>query len=104
MPNARVFVRGLTVEARSAADGWFEVAVPAGERLVVEQTSPIPVMLQAADGCGDDDVIEEGWPIVRHFVTAQLRWAFGIDSEPVGMSQEIEAEFPEATFQYDESL
>ncbi len=56
------------------------------------------------DGCGEDDVIEEGWPIVRHFVTSQLRWAFGFDEEPLGMSQEVQSEFPEATFDYDESL
>ena len=74
--------------------------------LALDAGLPITPELErlGTDGCGDDDVIEEGWPIVRHFVTAQLRWAFGIDSEPVGMSQEIEAEFPEATFQYDESL
>jgi hypothetical protein len=57
------------------------------------------------DGCGEESLpIEDGWPVIRHFVTAQLRWAFGIDEEPVGMSQEIEALFPEATFEYDESL
>ncbi len=57
------------------------------------------------DGCQDEALpIEDGWPVIRHFVTAQLRWAFGIDEEPVGMSQEIEAFFPEATFEYDESL
>ncbi|MGB5680384.1 MAG: hypothetical protein WBM47_00940 [Polyangiales bacterium] len=57
------------------------------------------------DGCGEESLpIEDGWPVIRHFVTAQLRWAFGIDEEPVGISQEIEALFPEATFYYDESL
>lgn len=56
------------------------------------------------DGCDEDSVIQDGWPIVRHFVTAQLRWAFGFDEEPVGMSQEAQAFFPEATFEYDETL
>jgi fermentation-respiration switch protein FrsA (DUF1100 family) len=74
--------------------------------LALEAGLPIPESLQrlGTDGCGEDDVIEEGWPIVRHFVTSQLRWAFGIDEEPIGMSQEIQSEFPEATFEYDEAL
>ena len=54
------------------------------------------------DGC--DAVVQDGWPIVRHFVTSQLRWAFGFDEEPIGMSQEVEGFFPEATFEYDERL
>jgi dienelactone hydrolase len=74
--------------------------------LALDAGLPITPELErlGTDGCDDDAVIEDGWPIVRHFVTAQLRWAFGIDAEPVGMSQEIQSEFPEATFQYDESL
>ncbi len=74
--------------------------------LALEAGLPIPENLQrlGTDGCGEDDVIEEGWPVIRHFVTAQLRWAFGIDEEPVGMSQDAQEFFPEATFEYDESL
>jgi dienelactone hydrolase len=74
--------------------------------LALEAGLPIPENLQrlGTDGCAEDDVIEEGWPIIRHFVTAQLRWAFGIDEEPVGMSQDAQEFFPEATFEYDESL
>ena len=74
--------------------------------IALEAGLPIPENLQrlGTDGCAEDDVIEDGWPIIRHFVTAQLRWAFGIDEEPVGMSQDAQEFFPEATFDYDESL
>ena len=74
--------------------------------IALEAGLPISEGLQrlGTDGCGEDDVIEEGWPVIRHFVTAQLRWAFGIDEEPVGLSQEVEALLPEAAFDYDEAL
>lgn len=74
--------------------------------LALEAGLPIDENLQrlGTDGCGEDDVIQEGWPIIRHFVTSQLRWAFGFDADPVGMSQDIQERFPEATFEYDESL
>ena len=74
--------------------------------IALEAGLPIPENLQrlGTDGCGEDDVIDEGWPIIRHFVTAQLRWAFGFDEEPLGMSQEVESLLPEATFDYDEAL
>jgi len=74
--------------------------------IALEANLPIPESLQrlGTDGCGEDDVIEEGWPVIRHFVTAQLLWAFGIDETPVGMSQDVQEFFPEATFDYDETL
>jgi dienelactone hydrolase len=74
--------------------------------IALEAGLPIDENLQrlGTDGCGEDDVIEEGWPVIRHFVTAQLRWAFGMDEEPVGMSQDAQGFLPEATFDYDESL
>ncbi len=57
------------------------------------------------DGCQPEALpIEDGWPVIRHFVTAQLRWAFGIDAEPIGLTQESQGDFPEATFDYDERL
>jgi dienelactone hydrolase len=57
------------------------------------------------DGCQEEALpIEDGWPVIRHFVTAQLRWAFGFDEEAVGMTQDVQELFPEASFDYDESL
>jgi len=57
------------------------------------------------DGCQDGALpVEDGWPTIRHFVTAQLRWAFGLDQEPVGLSSSAAAGLPEAKFTYDESL
>jgi dienelactone hydrolase len=74
--------------------------------IALEAGLPIPdnLVRLGTDGCGEGDVIEDGWPIVRHFVTSHLRWVFGFDEEPVGLSQEIQDQFPEATFRYDESL
>lgn len=57
------------------------------------------------DGCQPEALpVEDGWPTIRHFVTAQLRWAFGLDAEPVGLSNSAAAGLPEAVFTYDESL
>ncbi|MGB5284396.1 MAG: hypothetical protein WBN29_07780, partial [Polyangiales bacterium] len=57
------------------------------------------------DGCQEEAIApEDGWPTVNHFVTAQLRWAFGFDEEPVGLSQDVADDFPEAVFAYEESL
>ncbi|MDH3844786.1 MAG: hypothetical protein OES69_12660, partial [Myxococcales bacterium] len=68
---------------------------------------PVPdnLVRLGTDGCQADALPpEEGWPPVRHFVTAQLRWAFGIDPEPVGLSQAVAADIPEAPFTYQEAL
>ncbi|MBW2191520.1 MAG: hypothetical protein DRH23_05255 [Deltaproteobacteria bacterium] len=57
------------------------------------------------DGCQPEALtIEDGWPTIRHFVTSQLRWAFGFDAEPVGLSNEVAEELPGATFTYQETL
>ena len=57
------------------------------------------------DGCQDEALPpEDGWPTISHFVTAQLRWAFGFDEEPIGLSQDAEEYLPEAAFTYEESL
>lgn len=46
------------------------------------------------DGCTADYLTaEDAWPAVRHFVTAQLRNALGLDPEPVGLGQGTEAVF-----------
>jgi dienelactone hydrolase len=74
--------------------------------IALEVGLPIPdnLVRLGTDGCGENDVIQDGWPIVRHFVTSHLRWAFGFDEEPIGLSQEVQDQFPEATFDYEESL
>jgi len=74
--------------------------------LAQEAGLPVDTLVESGtDGCGEESLpIQDGWPVIRHFVTAQLRWAFGIDEEPVGLSQDAQEFFPEATFEYDESL
>jgi fermentation-respiration switch protein FrsA (DUF1100 family) len=42
------------------------------------------------DGCLEPNVpVEEVFPIIRHAVTAELRYRFGIDAEPVGLGVEV---------------
>lgn len=48
------------------------------------------VVQLASDGCGTQPggaaylAPEQGWPVIDHYVTAQIRAAFGIDKAPVG--------------------
>jgi dienelactone hydrolase len=75
--------------------------------IALEAGLPIPENLVrlGTDGCQEEAIApEDGWPTVNHFVTAQLRWAFGFDEEPVGLSQDVADDFPEAVFAYEESL
>jgi fermentation-respiration switch protein FrsA (DUF1100 family) len=73
--------------------------------IAIEAGLPVPPQLQrlGTDGCQPEALDpEDGWPVVEHFVTAQLRWAFGIDPEPVGLSADAARGLPEATFSYRE--
>jgi fermentation-respiration switch protein FrsA (DUF1100 family) len=79
--------------------GIIQIALDAG--------LPIPdgLVRLGTDGCQPEALAPpDGWPTINHFVTAQLRWAFGIDPEPVGLSSDVADEFPEAVFTYEESL
>ncbi|MBY0276472.1 dienelactone hydrolase family protein [Candidatus Binatia bacterium] len=74
--------------------------------IAIEAGLPVPEQLQrlGTDGCQPEALDPaDGWPVVKHFVTAQLRWAFGIDPRPVGLSQDAAAGLPEAPFSYDEA-
>ena len=66
---------------------------------------PVPEGLRrlGTDGCQPEALpAEAGWPVFNHFVTAQLRWAFGLDDSPVGLSPTVASDFPEAPFTYRE--
>jgi dienelactone hydrolase len=58
---------------------------------------PIPESLLALgnDGCKVPPFKEsaEVWPEVRHFVTAELRYRSGLDTEPVGLGDQVVASF-----------
>ncbi len=76
-------------------------------QIALDADLPIPDSLVrlGSDGCQAEAVDPpDGWPIINHFVTAQLRWAFGIDEEPIGLSDDVADEFPEVTFSYEERL
>jgi len=76
-------------------------------QIAIDAGLPIPDSLVrlGTDGCQPEALApQDGWPTIRHFVTAQLRWAFGIDPEPVGLSADAAAGLPEASFTYQERL
>lgn len=58
---------------------------------------PVPESLLALgnDGCNVPPFKEsaEVWPEVRHFVTAELRFRAGLDEEPVGLGDQVLANF-----------
>jgi predicted dienelactone hydrolase len=46
------------------------------------------------DGCTADYIpVEQAWPAIRHFATAQLRYYLGLDPEPVGLGDGTGAVF-----------
>ena len=76
-------------------------------QIALDQGLPIPdnLVRLGTDGCQPGALPPpDGWPVINHFVTAQLRWAFGFDEDPVGLSQDVADDFPEATITYEESL
>jgi dienelactone hydrolase len=76
-------------------------------QIALDEGLPIPdnLVRLGTDGCQEGALPPpDGWPVINHFVTAQLRWAFGFDEEPVGLSQDVADDFPEAEFTYEESL
>lgn len=59
---------------------------------------PIPeFLLQLGnDGCDSPPNVpsQELWPVVNHFVTAELRYRSGLDPEPVGLGSGVQASLP----------
>ncbi len=75
--------------------------------IALEAGLPIPdnLVRLGTDDCQDEAVAPaDGWPAINHFVTAQLRWAFGIDEEPIGLSQDAAEDLPEVTLTYQEII
>ena len=49
---------------------------------------PDLIVQLAQDGCRDTDLdVELAWPIINHYVTAQLRFALGLDGAAIGLFQ-----------------
>ncbi len=62
--------------------GLLQIAADAGINV------PPVIMVLGNDGCRDTDLpVEDTWPIIHHYSVAHLRHAFGIDLDPVGLSQ-----------------
>jgi hypothetical protein len=75
-------------------------------QIALDAGLPIPdeLVRLGTDGCQAEALpAADGWPTIRHFVTAQLRWAFGIDPEPKGLSETAAEGLPETVFSYQES-
>lgn len=63
----------------------------------------VPASLKplATDGCEAGKLpIRDGYPVIDHYVTAQLRWAFGIDKKPVGLDDATADRFSNVTVTY----
>jgi dienelactone hydrolase len=58
---------------------------------------PLPDFVKqlARDGCVSPPNLlgPEVWPVVRHFVTAELRYRSGLDPQPVGLGTEVTSQF-----------
>jgi predicted dienelactone hydrolase len=55
---------------------------------------PVPdsLLSQYADGCATKYLkAEDGWPLIDHIVTAQLRAGFGLDAKAVGLGPDLSA-------------
>ncbi len=53
------------------------------------------------DGCTSSfPDAKKVWPVAFHFIVAQLRWAFGTDKTPVGLSTSVTGSFPPFTIHY----
>ncbi|MEI2816238.1 MAG: hypothetical protein V9E99_07255 [Microthrixaceae bacterium] len=66
---------------------------------------PVPdaVAILAEDGCDSPPNFlgPEVWPVVRHFVTAELRYRAGLDAEPVGLGSGVVSAFGPAAPEYE---
>jgi dienelactone hydrolase len=52
----------------------------------------------ATDGCSAPDIYPpKAWPLIDQVVTAQLRWALGIDKQPTGLGSGIDHAFSGVT-------
>lgn len=67
---------------------------------------PLPDFLidLAQDGCLPPNVEgPEVWPVVRHFITAELRYRSGLDAEPVGLGEGVVDAFGALAPTYEEA-
>jgi hypothetical protein len=64
---------------------------------------PDAVAILAEDGCDSPPNFlgPEVWPVVRHFVTAELRYRAGLDAEPVGLGSGVVSAFGAAAPEYE---
>jgi dienelactone hydrolase len=74
--------------------------VPGGD--VPNAQNPGGVLELAQNGCYPDEVEPAvAWPVITHFTVAFLRSVFGIDRQPVGLSDGIARAFPKVPLTYE---
>ncbi len=86
-------------EIGASGGGVVQIALDAG--------LPVPENLQrlGTDGCQPEAVASPlAWKVINHYVTAQVRSAFGIDSDTARLSGELGDQFEGVTFRYEERL
>ena len=83
-----------------------EIARAQGGIVTLAQNAGLPlpdlVVTLGRDGCTSPPSYEgpQVWPITRHFVTAALRYAAGLDAQPVGLGSQVVSQFSPAPATY----
>jgi hypothetical protein len=75
-----------------------EIGASGGGVIALAREAGLPVPDSVArlgeDGCREPNVdSEQVWPVVRHFVTAHLRFQAGITTIPWGLDEDVADEF-----------
>ena len=106
VPAPKRFVTIDGVGHLNAMSDICEIGAGGGGVVKLAQDAGLPVPAQLAklgtDGCFAPNYKSRSvWPITRHFVVAQLRWAFGIDKKPRGLEPSIVKAFAPIRVQYE---
>ena len=106
VPAPKRFVTIDGVGHLNAMSDICEIGAGGGGVVKLAQDAGLPVPAQLAklgtDGCfAPNYKSRKVWPITRHFVVAQLRWAFGIDKKPRGLEPSIVKAFAPIRVRYE---
>ena len=62
---------------------------------------PDILLMLGNDGCEEGDLpAEDGWPVVNHFATAELKYALGVNSTDAGLDDEVTGCFGDLVANY----
>lgn len=62
---------------------------------------PDILLMLGNDGCEEQDLpAEDGWPVVNHFTTAELKYALGVNSTEAGLEDQVASCFDDLVANY----